>query len=175
MDDESTRNQCDHARSGYHDVVGVNVRNSRRRFLNRASAVLAAAMAACRKPTPDSTALPPGAPPTFGAGPNVGPPVSTSTFAEAEKLVQFKLSQEDRRIAASNWSKSMAPLYERRTGPRKFSPPPSVAPASRWDPASVGQQAGPEQPVGPARDRLVRPANLPRPLPARAPDIPFPP
>jgi len=53
-------------------------------------------MAACRKPTPDSTALPPGAPPTFGAGPNVGPPVSTSTFAEAEKLVQFKLSQEDR-------------------------------------------------------------------------------
>lgn len=143
------------------------MRNSRRRFLNRASAVLAAAMAACRKPTPDSTALPPGAPPTFGAGPNVGPPVSTSTFAEAERLVQFKLSQEDRRIAASNWSKSMAPLYERRTGPRKFFPPPSVAPASRWDPASVGQQAGP------ARDRFVRTANVPRALPTSDQDIAF--
>ncbi len=27
----------------------------------------------------------------------------------------------------------MAPLYERRVGPRKFSPSASVAPASRWD------------------------------------------
>src|SRR5712691_3118387 len=104
--------------------------NSRRRFLNRTSAVLVAAMAACRKPAPDSATPPPGAPPTFGAGPNVGPPVSTTTFVEAEKLVQFELSPEDRQIAAGNWGKSMAPLYERRTGPRKFAPPPSVAPAS---------------------------------------------
>lgn len=149
------------------------MRNSRRGFLNRASAVLAAALAACRKQTPDSTAVPPGAPPTFGAGPNVGPPVSTSTFAEAEKLVQFKLSQEDRQIAAGNWSKSMAPLYERRTGPRRFSPPPSVAPASRWDPASVGQQAGPGERVGPASDRFVRTANVPRALPASDQDIAY--
>src|ERR1700730_2870299 len=127
--------------------------NSRRRFLNRASAALLAAMAACRKPTPDSSALPPGAPPAFGTAPEVGPPVSTSTFAEAEKLVRFELTDENRQAAADNWRKSMAPLYERRTGPRKFLPPPSVAPASRWDPGLPGQQSGPE------RDRFIRTAS----------------
>jgi Asp-tRNA(Asn)/Glu-tRNA(Gln) amidotransferase A subunit family amidase len=124
-------------------------------------------MAGCRKPTPDSAALPPGAPPAFGTAPNVGPPVSTSTFAEAEKLVQFELSHEDRLTAAGNWRKSMAPLYERRTGPRKFFPPPSVAPASRWDPALPGQQAGP------GRDRFIRNASAPRSLPANDQDIAF--
>src|SRR5690349_3417210 len=117
--------------------------NSRRRFLNRGSAALMAALAACRKPTPNSAALPPGTPPAFGTAPDVGPVVSTSTFAEAEKLAQFQLSPEERQTAAGNWRKSMAPLYERRTGPRKFSPPSSVAPASRWDPVPPGQPAGP--------------------------------
>ena len=103
--------------------------NSRRRFLHRVSAALMAGMAACRKPAQNSATPPPGAPPAFGTAPEVGPPVSTATFSEAEKLVQFELSHEDRQTAAGNWRKSMAPLYERRTGPRKFSPPPSVAPA----------------------------------------------
>ena len=133
--------------------------NSRRQFLNRASAALMAAAAACRKPAPrDSAALPPGAPPAFGTAPDVGPPVSPATFAEAEKLVQFELSAAERQIAAGNWRKTMAPLYERRTGPRKVSPPPSVAPASRWDPVLPGQNAGarpaiassvPQAPPGP--------------------------
>jgi Asp-tRNA(Asn)/Glu-tRNA(Gln) amidotransferase A subunit family amidase len=132
--------------------------NSRRRFLSRASsavtAAVMAALAACRKPKPNSTGLSPeatpGAPPAFGTSPEVGPPVSSATFAEAEKLVQFELSSSERETAAGNWRKSMAALYERRTGPRKFFPPPSVAPATRWDPVLPGQ------PAVPVRDRFIR-------------------
>ena len=49
-------------------------------------------------------------------------------FAEAEKLVQFPLTSAERQTAAGNWRKMMAPLYERRTGPRKYAPPAEVAP-----------------------------------------------
>jgi Asp-tRNA(Asn)/Glu-tRNA(Gln) amidotransferase A subunit family amidase len=144
--------------------------NLRRDFLNRTPAVLMAALAACSKPTENSSnssALPPGAPLAFGTAPDVGPPVSASTFAEAEKLVQFELSPAEREIAAGNWRKSMAPVYERRTGPHKFSPPPSVAPATRWDPKLPGQQ------VGPDRDRFIRSASAPVPLPTNDEDIAF--
>ena len=141
--------------------------NSRRQFLSRASAALMTAAAACRKPTADSAALPPGAPPAFGTAPDVGPPVSPSTFAEAEKLVQFELSPVERRTAAGNWRKTMAPLYERRTGPRKFFPPPALAPASRWDPVLPGQQAGP------GGDRFIRTASAPDHLPTNDQDIAF--
>jgi Asp-tRNA(Asn)/Glu-tRNA(Gln) amidotransferase A subunit family amidase len=151
--------------------VGEAMSNSRRQFLNRASAALMAAAAACRKPAPnsapESAALPPGAPPAFGTAPDVGPPVSTASFAEAEKLVQFELNAAERQTAASNWRKTMAPLYERRTGPRKFSPPPSVAPALCWDPVLPGQHAGP------GRDRFIRSAGAPDPLPAADADIAF--
>jgi len=61
----------------------------------------------------------------------------------------------------------MAPLYERRTGPRKVAIGDTVAPASRWDPAIPGVT------VGPARDRFVRTAGPSRPLPARDEDIAF--
>jgi Asp-tRNA(Asn)/Glu-tRNA(Gln) amidotransferase A subunit family amidase len=141
--------------------------HSRRQFLNRASAALMAATTACREPKPKSEVLPPGAPPAFGTAPDVGPTVSTATFAEAEKLVQFELSPIDRQMAAGNWRKTMAPLYERRAGPRKFSLPASVAPASRWDPQLPGQQAGP------GRDLFVRTAGGPRSLPANDQDIAF--
>src|SRR5580693_8437159 len=105
---------------------GDNMPNTRRHFLSRASAALMAAAASCRKPAPPSAALPPGAPPAFGTAPDVGPIVSPATFVEAEKLVQFELSAAERETAAGNWRKTMAPLYERRTGPRKFSPPPII-------------------------------------------------
>ena len=141
--------------------------NSRRRFLNRASTALMGLLAACRKPSPDSTALPPGAPPAFGTAPNAGPPVSTATFVEAEKLVQFELSPAEREAAAGNWRSSMAPLYERRMGPRKFSPPSSIAPATRWEPASL------TQPAGPATDRFIRTADARRSLPTNDEDIAF--
>jgi Asp-tRNA(Asn)/Glu-tRNA(Gln) amidotransferase A subunit family amidase len=141
--------------------------DSRRNFLGSASAALLAAATACRRSTEQTAAPPAGAPPAFGTAPDVGPPVATSTFAEAEKLVQLPLSPADRETAAGNWRKSMAPLYERRTGPRKYSPPPSMAPATRWDPLLPGQQGGP------AHDRFVRTASAPHPLPERDEDIAF--
>ncbi len=136
---------------------------TRRRFLSYASTALMTTAAACRKSTPGSASPQPGAPPAFGTSPDVGPPVSPATFAEAEKLVQFELSAPDRQVAAGNWAKMMAPLYERRTGPRKVPLPPSVAPASRWIPA----------PPIPSADRFIRTAIPPGPLPASDPDIAF--
>ncbi len=141
--------------------------DSRRNFLGSASAALLAAATSCRQTTQQTAAPPAGAPPAFGTAPDVGPPVASSTFAEAEKIVQFPLSPADRETAAGNWRKSMAPLYERRTGPRKYSPPPSVAPAARWDPLLPGQQGGP------AHDRFVRTAAAAEPLPASDEDIAF--
>jgi Asp-tRNA(Asn)/Glu-tRNA(Gln) amidotransferase A subunit family amidase len=139
--------------------------NSRRRFLSRASTSLMAALAACRKPTTNSAALPAGSPPAFGTSPEVGPPVSASTFAEAEKLVRFDMTPAERETAAGNWRNSMAALYERRTGPRKFSP--TVAPASQWDPMLPGL------PAAPSRDRFVRPQGVPPSLPTNDADIAF--
>jgi Asp-tRNA(Asn)/Glu-tRNA(Gln) amidotransferase A subunit family amidase len=141
--------------------------NSRRQFLNRASAAFMAALNACRKPSQDSAALPPGAPPAFGTAPDAGPAVSASTFGEAEKLVQFELSPQDRQTAAGNWRKAMAPLYERRTGPRKFFPPPSIAPATRWDLMLPGLEAGP------GGDRFVRTPNAQVSLPSSDKEIAF--
>jgi len=141
--------------------------NSRRQFLSRASAALLSALEACRKTRPESAAPPPGAPPAFGTAPDVGPPISPSTLAEAEKLVQFKLTAEERQMAADNWRKTMAPLYEHRTGPHKFSPAPSTAPASHWDPRLPGQ------PAGPPRDRFLRSKNAAEPFPAKDEQIAF--
>ena len=42
------------------------------------------------------TDLPPGAPPAFGTAPPVGPEVTPTTFAEAEKLVQVEMTAADR-------------------------------------------------------------------------------
>ena len=145
--------------------------DSRRQFLNLTSAALAMSLAACRKP--DSSASggatpPPGTPPAFGTAPEAGPLVSAATFTEAEKLVQFEMTDSERQQAAGNWRSSMAPLYERRIGPRKFSPPANIAPASRWDPMLPGLKS-----VGPDRDRFVRTASAHTPLPAKDEDIAF--
>ena len=146
--------------------------NSRRQFLNRASIGLMASAAACRRAAQTPAAPPPGAPPAFGTAPPVGPPVSPGTFAEAEKLVQVGLSPAAREMAAGNWRKQMAPVYERRTGPRKFSLEPTVAPASRWDPVLPGEPSGPPAGV-PARDRFLRSKPAPAPLPANDQDLAF--
>jgi Asp-tRNA(Asn)/Glu-tRNA(Gln) amidotransferase A subunit family amidase len=141
--------------------------NSRRHFFSRASAALAAFSAACRKPGPEASAPPAGAPPAFGTAPDVGPLVSHTTFEHAERLVQFDLKAAERAQAVGNWRKSMAPLYERRVGPRKFFPAANVAPATRWDPMLPGLPAPPE------RDRFVRSAAAAAPLPASDADIAF--
>src|SRR5690349_20990666 len=92
----------------------------------------------------------PGQPPTFGTGPAVGPEVSPSTFAEAEKLVQVDLNSSERELAAGSWRQNLASLYERRTGPRKVALEATVVPATQWNPVLPGQKAGPE------RERFVR-------------------
>jgi Asp-tRNA(Asn)/Glu-tRNA(Gln) amidotransferase A subunit family amidase len=140
---------------------------SRRQFLTQTSLSLLAAATAHRSYAQQSSDLPPGAPPAFGTAPAVGPEVSPSTFAEAEKLVQVELTASERVMAAVTWRKTMAGLYERRTGPRKVKLDATLAPASRWDPVLPGLKSGPE------RDEFIRSNADPGPLPARDEDIAF--
>src|ERR1700729_3261940 len=91
-----------------------------------------------------------GGPPAYGAGPAVGPEVSTTTFSEAEKLVQISLNSQERTEAAESWRVTMAALYERRVGPRKLAIEETVAPYSQWNPVLPGRSSGP------ARDVFVR-------------------
>jgi len=142
--------------------------DSRRQFLGRASAALMAAAAAAQDASSQEPSTPtPGTPPAFGTLPEVGPPVSSATFAEAEKLVRFELTVAEREQAAGNWRSAMAPAYERRTGPKKFAPPDSLAPATRWNPVFPGS------PTGPASDRFARTAAATPTLPTRDEDIAF--
>ncbi len=140
---------------------------SRRQFLAQTSLGLLAAATVAHGFAQQGADLPPGAPPAFGTGPAVGPEVTPSTFAEAEKLVQFELTASERAMAASSWRKTMAALYERRTGPRKVALESTLAPASQWNPMLPGVKSGPE------RDRFIRSSTDPGPLPARDEDIAF--
>src|SRR6185503_17080830 len=137
--------------------------------LGLASAALARTVCASADPQAPSPApaTPPGMPPAFGTGPSVGPEITPATIAEAEKLMQVTFTPDERTQAAGNWRVSMAPLYERRTGPRKVALDPTLAPASRWNPAIPGVV------VGPARDRFVRTSAPARPLPAKDEDIAY--
>jgi Asp-tRNA(Asn)/Glu-tRNA(Gln) amidotransferase A subunit family amidase len=139
---------------------------SRREFLETASAGLIAALAApdglpakLVEAAQEPTSGPAGAPPAFGAGPAFGPEVSTTTFAEAEKLVQISLNSEERTEAAESWRKTMAALYERRVGPRKVEIASDVAPYSQWNPVLPGRTAGP------AHDEFERSKDDAGPLP----------
>jgi Asp-tRNA(Asn)/Glu-tRNA(Gln) amidotransferase A subunit family amidase len=149
---------------------------SRREFLTRSAIGLvgvAAADAAADADAVNAQAAgapaqpPPGSPPVFGTAPPVGPAVSAATVAEAEKLVQVQYRATEREQAAGNWREAMAPIYERRTGPRKVPLEPTLAPASRWDPALPGLT------VGPARDRFVRSESAPGPVPSSDADVAF--
>lgn len=147
---------------------------SRRKFLTRTAAGIVGVAAAGRAVAganargPDDQVAPEaGTPPAFGTAPPVGPEVSASTFAEAEKLARVELTPAERAQAAGNWREAMAGLMERRTGPRKVALEPSVAPATRWDPLIPGVPAGPE------RDRFLRSSIDPGPLPRGDEDIAF--
>ena len=139
---------------------------SRRQFLANTSLALAAG-AVFRGEGQTSSSEVPGTPPAFGTGPLVGPEVSSSTFAEAEKLVQVEMSKNDRAIAAASWRQNLASLYERRTGPRKVALADTLAPASRWDPLLPGLKQGPD------RDTFIHSAADPGPLPVGDEDIAF--
>jgi hypothetical protein len=110
---------------------------------------------------------PPGAPPAFATSPPAGPVVSPLTFAEAEKLVRVQLTENERHEAVASWPSSMAPLYERRTGPRKVGLEPALAPWSHC------QAALPGQPVLPARNLFMRSKTDPGPLPNSDEEIAF--
>jgi Asp-tRNA(Asn)/Glu-tRNA(Gln) amidotransferase A subunit family amidase len=119
---------------------------SRREFLTQSTlTLLGAATASTSLAQNPATPTTPGAPPAFGTAPAVGPEVTTATFAEGEKLAQFPLTEKDRAQAAGNWRSAMAPLYERRVGPRKISIPDTVAPYSTVNSVLPGQYAGPSQ------------------------------
>jgi Asp-tRNA(Asn)/Glu-tRNA(Gln) amidotransferase A subunit family amidase len=93
--------------------------------------------------------------------------VSPATFAEAEKLAQVSLTDAERDMAVASWSKSLAPLLERRVGPRKVPLEAEQVPASRWDPVLTPVDAGPRQ------DRFVRGSADPGPLPSSDDAIAF--
>src|SRR5205809_6915593 len=106
----------------------------------------------------------PGPPAAFGTAPASGPPVSASTFAEAEKLEQVTMSAAEREMAAASWRQSMAPLLERRVGRRKIALEPHIAPATRWNPVLA------EESSGPTRDTFVRGRSEAVRLPTRCGD-----
>jgi Asp-tRNA(Asn)/Glu-tRNA(Gln) amidotransferase A subunit family amidase len=117
---------------------------------------------------PNGQSATPGAPTAFGTAPPVGPEVSTATFAEAEKLMQAELAAKDRAQAALNWREQMAPLYERRTGPRKMEFEATLAPATQWTPTLPGTLAAV------AKDQaFIRSADAHAPLPSADEDIAF--
>src|SRR5437763_5664492 len=139
---------------------------SRRDFLTITSLGVMGAAAVSRLLAQNPSNLPPGAPPAFGAGPAFGPEVSAATFAEAEKLVQFPLTDTERAMAAASWPKTLASVYERRTGPRKLALEETLSPATIWNPLIPGEKAA-EQ-----RDRFLR-STASVSLPAKDEDIAF--
>jgi Asp-tRNA(Asn)/Glu-tRNA(Gln) amidotransferase A subunit family amidase len=144
--------------------------NTRRQFLIQAPIGLIATLSACSgKEKTSGTQSPstPGAPPAFNTAPPVGPEVTPSTFAEAEKLEQVQMTEAQRHMMANSWRTSMAPLLERRTGPRKIALEATLAPATVWDPLIPGET------TGPATDRFVRSSSDPGPLPSSDADIAF--
>jgi Asp-tRNA(Asn)/Glu-tRNA(Gln) amidotransferase A subunit family amidase len=141
---------------------------SRREFLLSSAVLLGTGAvtseAGTKRPAPADSA---GSPPAFGTAAGAGPDVSAATFAEAEKLMRVRMSAADRAQAAQNWRVSMAPLCERRTGPRRVDLPPSLAPYSRWNPVLPGHNPTPRA------DRFVGSGRDPGPLPASDADIAF--
>jgi Asp-tRNA(Asn)/Glu-tRNA(Gln) amidotransferase A subunit family amidase len=141
---------------------------SRRQFLTNSSlGLLGIAVSSCNNEGKKTAELPPGAPPAFATAPPVGPDVSPLTFAEAEKLVQVELSDAERKEAVASWRSGMAPLYERRVGPRKVALEPGLAPWSHCEAALPGKPAGPEH------NLFVRSKIDPGPLPTSDADIAF--
>jgi Asp-tRNA(Asn)/Glu-tRNA(Gln) amidotransferase A subunit family amidase len=140
--------------------------NSRREFLTQSTLTLLGAAATTTLAQNPATSTTPGAPPAFGTAPAVGPEVTPTTFAEAEKLVQFPLTEKDRAQAAGNWRSAIAPLYERRIGPRKVAIPDTTAPWSRWDSALPGTHPGP------TKDEFIR-TKFDAPLPTTDEAIAF--
>src|SRR5450631_3617224 len=150
---------------------GDPLKNSRRRFLANVSLGVVGATLGAHEPAQAQSGVPasapPGAPSAFATSPPVGPGVSAATFLEAEKLMQIELSAQGARDAAGSWRAAMAPLYERRTGPKKIQLETTLQPASRWEPNQYGQSKDS------GRNRFVRSKVEEQPLPSGDSDIAF--
>jgi Asp-tRNA(Asn)/Glu-tRNA(Gln) amidotransferase A subunit family amidase len=142
---------------------------SRRKFLTAISAGLIGAAAGRNTygQAAGAQLTTPGAPPTTGTQSLVGPEISPRTLKEAEKLVQFGMTDSEAEIAASTWGRGMAHLYERRTGPRKVQLQDALAPAMKWDPML------PDVKRVATRDRFIRSTSDSGPLPASDAEIAY--
>ncbi len=144
--------------------------NTRRQFLLRAPLGVLVAATACRNGSPATNSQTPsttaGAPPTWGTGPGSGPPVTTATFAEAEKLMQVTMTPAEREQAADSWRQSLAPYFERRAGPRKVAIADTDPPATLWNPVLPGVV------LPDLQDRFVR-SKVGAPLPSSDDAIAF--
>jgi Asp-tRNA(Asn)/Glu-tRNA(Gln) amidotransferase A subunit family amidase len=150
---------------------------TRRDFLTQTSlGLLGAAIApqvAADAQTPTAPqAQTPGAPTVFGTAPPVGPPVSPDTFVQAGKLMQIEMTPADLAEAAGNWSQAMAPVYERRTGPRKLAITDADVPATVWNPQMKAVKAGCVA-INSASGTFNRSPASGQPLPASDEDIAF--
>lgn len=119
------------------------MKTTRREFIGGGSATLMGAAMGVKGMNQTPEKKTPGAPPAFATAPPVGPAVDAGTFAEAEKLERVTLSKPHLAEAAESWRQAMAPLYERRTGPRKVEYPEVLFPGSGWNPMIPGAQTGP--------------------------------
>src|SRR5258708_1299413 len=106
------------------------MKKSRREFLTETSLGVLATLAATRGgaasaedvPTSPSSA-PPGAPSAFATAPPVGPEVSASTFAAAEKLARIELSAGELKQAAGAGGEARAKQAEGEIGAGKYRGP----------------------------------------------------
>jgi len=78
------------------------------------------------------------------------------------------MTDAERATAVGSWRKAMAPMLERRTGPRKVALEPELAPASVWDPSAL-----PGVTIGVQRDRFIRSNVDPGPLPSSDAEIAY--
>ncbi|RRA48129.1 amidase [Acidipila sp. EB88] len=84
-------------------------------------------------------------------------------------MVEVELTAKDRAEAAGNWRQAMAPLLERRVGPRVVPLPETIAPATVWTPLLPGEQLAPAAP-----GTGFQPSKpLDRPLPSSDTEIAF--
>ena len=145
--------------------------NSRRSFLMTSAAALvgvASVEGRAQTGANPATVQPhptPGSPPAVGTSRAVGPDVISADFAAAEKLVQIELTERERAQTAENWRNTMAPLCERRTGPRRVPLRPDMAPALLWHPNLPGTQGSPHT------DRFVRSTRSAGPVPSSERDV----
>ena len=116
---------------------------SRRQFLSETTLTLlatATSFAEAQNPPASQT---PGMPPAFGTAPAAGPKSHRADFVEP-KSCPAPLTKPTEQ-AACNWRNAMAPLYERRIGPRKLAIPPTFALLHQSTPCCPANPTAPPQ------------------------------